>query len=45
MILSQKDGRKTENISLDVHGQILGETGRIQDLVQFIGKYQNLKGK
>ena len=40
---SKKIRGKTGNSSLESQSQILEETRRIQDLVQFTGKYQNIK--
>lgn len=38
-----KSGRKIGNASLETCSQIFEETRRIQDLIQFIGREQNLK--
>ena len=44
MIPRQNGGIKIENISMESCSQILEETKRIQDPVQFTDRKQNLKG-
>lgn len=34
----QTCGTSTEKVGLETHGQVVGETGRMRDLVQFRGE-------